>query len=70
MRGIEQKIVIAPIAQAKKPLWDPGRKGQHQPDLKTEDDIENNAELRRHNLRGDGTGQNPNRQEPETVKEP
>ena len=44
-RGVKQKVVIAPIAQAKKPLWNPGQEHQNQPDLQAKDDVKNDAEL-------------------------
>ena len=56
-RGVEQEVIITPIAQPEKPLRNPGHERKHQPDLDTEDDVENNAELRGHNgrrmLKGD-----------------
>src|SRR6266851_379877 len=47
VRRIEQKIVVAPIAQGKpqKSLRNPGHKRQHQPDLQAKDNVENGAEL-------------------------
>lgn len=46
VRGVKQKVVVAPIAQAKKALRDPWHERQHQANLEAKNDIEDNAKLR------------------------
>jgi hypothetical protein len=48
MRCVEEKIIVAPIAQAKKSLRNPRQKRQHNADLQAQNNIEDNAKLCRH----------------------
>ena len=45
VRRVKQKIIIAPITQAKKTLRDPGHEREHQADLEAKNDVEDNAKL-------------------------
>src|ERR1051325_2034470 len=42
-RSIQQKIIIAPIADAPHPMRPPRQHSQEQPDLEAKDDVKNNA---------------------------
>ena len=42
-RGVEQKIVIAPIAQTKRSLRHPRQKREHDAYFQAQDDVENDA---------------------------
>lgn len=39
-RGIEQKVIVAPIAQTKRTLVNPGHEHERHADLKAQHDIE------------------------------
>ena len=47
-RSVQEKIVVAPVAQAKRALRDPRQEGEHQANLQAEDNIKNDAQLCRH----------------------
>lgn|SRR6266536_5785987 len=42
-RGIQQKIIVSPIAKAKKSLRNPGQQGEHDANLHAQDNVEDNA---------------------------
>jgi len=44
--GIQQKIVVSPIAKAEKSLRNPGQQSEHEANLQAKDNVEDNAELR------------------------
>lgn len=44
-RCIKQKVVVSPVAQSERALRNPGEQGQHYANFKTEDYVENYAEL-------------------------
>src|ERR1044072_920169 len=46
--GVQEKIILAPIAHAERALRNPRQERQKDADLQAENDIENDAELRRH----------------------
>lgn len=46
--GVQEKIIVAPIAHPKRALRNPRQERQKDADLQAEDDIENDTELRRH----------------------
>ena len=42
-RGVQQKIVIAPVAQSERTLRNPRQECEHNADFQAEDNIENDA---------------------------
>lgn len=42
-RSVQQEIVVSPLAQSESALRNPGKQCEHNPDLKAEDDVENDA---------------------------
>ena len=42
-RGVQQKIVVAPVAQPESALRNPRQEREHNADLQAEDDIENDT---------------------------
>lgn len=42
-RSVQQKIVVAPVAQPKRPLGNPWQEGEHNADFQAEDDIEDDT---------------------------
>ena len=42
-RGVQEKIIIAPVAQAKRALRNPRQQHEHQADFQAENDIEDDA---------------------------
>ena len=47
-RGVQKKIVIAPVAQPQRALRNPGQERKHNADFQAENDIEDDAQLCRH----------------------
>ena len=41
--SIQQKVVVAPIADSPHSVWPPGRHGKKDADLKAKDDVKDNA---------------------------
>ena len=42
-RGVEQKIIVAPITQAEKALRNPGQERQHNANFQAKNDVKDNA---------------------------
>ena len=51
-RGVQKKIVVAPVAQAERALRDPRQEGKDKANLQAEDDIKNDTQLCRHGRNG------------------
>lgn len=47
-RGVQEKIVAAPVAQAKRAMRYPGQERKHKANLQAQDYIENDTQLCRH----------------------
>ena len=46
--GVQKKIVVSPVTQPEKSLWDPRQQSKNDADLQAENDIKNYAQFRRH----------------------
>ena len=46
--GVEEKVVVAPIAQPQKALWNPWQECENYANFQAKDDVENYAEFGRH----------------------
>jgi hypothetical protein len=46
--GVEQKVIVSPIAKAERTLRYPRQECQDNADLEAQDDVEDNAQFRRH----------------------
>ena len=46
--GVEQKVVVAPIAQPEKALWNPWQECENDANFQAKNDVENDAEFGRH----------------------
>lgn len=44
-RGIQKEIIIAPITNSQRAMWNPRQKSQYQTDLEAQDNIENDAKF-------------------------
>lgn len=45
---VQQKVVVAPVTQAEKPLRNPRQQGEHYANFQAQNDVENDAEFGRH----------------------
>lgn len=50
--GVEQEVVVAPIAQPQKALRNPWQERENYANFQAKDDVENNAEFGRHGKSG------------------
>ncbi len=45
-RGVDQEVIVAPVAQSECTLRNPGQQREHDADLEAKDNVENDTELR------------------------